>query len=111
MPSDVNRYFLDLNDLPAFTPDDAVISFSHFLPRIDIMPHFLPEKSKELFPVLGSQVLDQFVRESGSTIHVYGHSHLNRDLSVEGVRYINNAWGYPGEERIARKELVCIAND
>lgn len=110
-PRDVHDYFVGLNTFPKTPIDGNIISFSHFLPRLDLMPSFLPEKPRALFPVLGSAALDQWVRKSGAKIHIYGHSHLNRDVTLDGVRYVNNAWGYPGEERIARKELVCIASD
>jgi hypothetical protein len=39
---------------------------------------------------------------------VYGHSHINRSVRIDGVDYVNNAFGYPGEERIAARRLLCI---
>ena len=41
-------------------------------------------------------------------IHVYGHSHVNQVIEIDGIRYMNNAFATPKEARIARKELVCI---
>ena len=32
----------------------------------------------------------------------------NRKVEIDGVTYINNAFGYPQETRIAKKELVCV---
>lgn len=87
---------------------EKIISFSHFLPRIDLMPDYIPAKFQELYPVLGSVAIDKVLRQLQPIIHVYGHSHLNRDIKIDGVRYINNAFGYPGEERISRKCLVNI---
>lgn len=85
-----------------------VISFSHFLPRIDVMPPYIPQSKRYIYPVLGSELLDRQIRSIGSSIHVYGHSHVNRRAVIDGVTYINNAFGYPTETRITAKELLCI---
>jgi len=39
---------------------------------------------------------------------VYGHSHFNRRVQIDGVTYVNNALGYPNESRIAARRLVSI---
>lgn len=85
-----------------------VISFSHFLPRIDLMPSYIPAPKRVLYPVLGTTLLEAQIRELGSAIHVYGHSHVNRQVTIGGVQYINNAFGYPNETRITAKRLLCI---
>ena len=107
-PKDVASYLMDRNEqLPA--PGAAkVITFSHFLPRIDLIPAHVSSRHRLLDPVLGSTRLDQQLRQLGSSIHVYGHSHINRRIGIDGVTYINNALGYPGEERITQRELLCI---
>ena len=61
-----------------------------------------------LFPVLGTERLEARIRAIRPDIHVYGHSHLNRDMVLDGITYVNNAFGYPREGRIARKALHCI---
>lgn len=105
---DVALHFAALNKRPAAHAGDTVISFSHFLPRIDVMPMFIPSASRILYPILGSAELDRQVRRLGSTMHVYGHSHVNRKVKIDGVTYINNAFGYPAETRITSKRLMCI---
>lgn len=94
-------------DIPA-QPQGLTITFSHFLPRLDVMPAGVPEIHRRIYPVLGSSRIEKELRRLNAGIHVYGHSHINRDLSLEGVRYVNNALGYPGEERFVRRELLCI---
>ncbi|MEW8406943.1 MAG: hypothetical protein AB2688_19615, partial [Candidatus Thiodiazotropha taylori] len=84
------------------------ITFSHFLPRIDVMPNFIPHRFRDIYPVLGSPHLDTQIRALNSEIHIYGHSHVNRAVKIKGVRYINNAFGYPSETRIAAKRLMEI---
>jgi Icc-related predicted phosphoesterase len=73
-----------------------------------LMPKFIPMNRRELYPVLGSASLDRRLRELGSIMHVYGHSHVNRSMKIDGVTYVNNAFGYPQETHIAAKRLLCI---
>jgi hypothetical protein len=104
---DVTAHFLALND--TFTPNGGkVITYSHFLPRLDLMPSYIPCVSRKLYPVLGSMRLDRELRALKSCLHVYGHSHVNRQMTIDGVTYINNAFGYPNETFITSKRLVCI---
>jgi predicted phosphodiesterase len=105
---DVAEHFATFNDKHAVPPGDMVITYSHFLPRIDVMPGFIPRTSKLLYPILGSARLDWQLRRLNATIHVYGHSHVNRNVKIDGVSYINNAFGYPSETWITSKRLLCI---
>ncbi len=105
---DITQFFLDKNLPNLQTSHQSIISFSHFLPRIDVMPSFIPLSSRYIYPVLGSDLIDAQVRQLSSKIHVYGHSHVNRDCMISGIRYINNAFGYPGEDHISLKRLVRI---
>lgn len=100
-----NRQVID--DFQA-SEDKTVISFSHFLPRLDLMPHYIPQTFRYIFPALGSHALDKQIRLIQPDIHVYGHSHLNRQIEMNGIRYINNAYAYPREDNIALKQLLCI---
>jgi len=88
----------------------SVLSFSHFLPRIDLMPERMPEKYRFLYPVLGSSRLESRIAALGAHTHIYGHSHLNRRLVRDGRTYINNAFGYPSERDIAARMLVHVAD-
>lgn len=104
---DVAAYFQALNRPPP-PHSGTLISFSHFLPRIDLMPTYIPRAKRVLYPVLGSMRLEEQLRALKSRIHVYGHSHVNRQIAIDDVTYINNAFGYPDETRISAKELLCI---
>jgi Icc-related predicted phosphoesterase len=105
---EVAEYFAALNDEVPAVNGDKVITFSHFLPRIDLMPSFIPKNKRVLYPILGATRLEQQLRRHNPDIHVYGHSHVNRNVTIDGVTYINNAFGYPHETRIAAKRFVCI---
>ena len=105
----ITDYFINMNrpSLDA-ARNKVIISFSHFVPRIDLMPSFIPPERQRLYPILGSLLLKKQISILGSQIHVYGHSHLNRKVSIDNTLYINNAFGYPHETLIAAKELQCI---
>jgi len=47
--------------------------------------------------VMGSCRIDADAKKWKSTVHVFGHSHLNVDRCVDGVRYIQCALWYPHE--------------
>jgi hypothetical protein len=53
-------------------------------------------------------VLEKQLRQLGSCIHVYGHSHVNRHVIIDEVTYINNAFGYPAEAHFTARRLVHV---
>lgn len=108
---DVTEHFTAMNEPIAAPSKPVVISFSHFMPRIDLMPSFVSERGRFLFPILGTHLLEEQIRRVGSSIHIYGHSHVNRRVVRDGVVYINNAYGYPSEGRITAKKLLCVHED
>lgn len=101
--------------------DAPVVSFSHFLPRRDLMLRTPEERialgtgqpdrnpTFNFSRVAGSLGIDRQLRRLGARAHVYGHQHRNRDRMVEGVRYVSHCLGYPGEgaaQDAARPKLV-----
>ena len=104
----VTRSFTDGNEAHLTVRNATVISFSHFLPRMDLLPRTIPHETRALYPVLGSTSIERQIRRLGSTLHIYGHSHLNREVTIDGVSYINNAYGYPSEVRITSRQLRCV---
>ena len=107
--SDIAAHFALINDRHvAPTNGDTVITYSHFVPRIDLMPEFIPQKQRMLYPILGSARLERQLRGLNPRIHVYGHTHVNRRVTIDGVSYVNNAFGYPHETSMTAKRLACI---
>ncbi len=109
----ITNYFIDMNqpiisDFREKTEKTVVISYSHFLPRIDLMPSYIPYNKRILYPVLGTSLLEQQIRLLDSQIHIYGHSHVNNQVVKDNTLYINNAFGYPYEKGITEKKLKCI---
>jgi predicted phosphodiesterase len=105
---DIVAYFATFNNRQVRSTAETVITYSHFLPRIDLMPSFAPRAARVLYPILGSAQLELQLRTFTPKIHVYGHSHLNCQTTIDGVSYINNAFGYPSETTITSKRLKCI---
>lgn len=102
------QFFSQLNTAPVPQLSKTVITCSHFVPRIDLMPSFIPPRFRLVYPVLGSVQIERDLRRYRPDIHVYGHSHVNVKRRLDGVTYINNAFAYPQEKRIAKKHLMCV---
>jgi len=105
---EITSHFLAMNTPHLKAVDNFTISYSHFLPRIDVMPSRIPEERRNVYPVLGSDRLGQQLQQLKPDIHVYGHSHVNQAIELDDVMYVNNAFAYPGEGRISRKQLYCV---
>lgn len=99
----ITKYFLDLNMSRIKPYTKKVISFSHFLPRRELLPGKEWLKFKALPKVSGSLALDTQIRKINSEIHIFGHTHINWDTTIEGIRYVQNALSYP-KERIYREK-------
>ena len=104
---EITQHFLLANPPVTPQPGRKVISFSHFVPRNDLLP--LHGRTVDLLrPALGSKAIDAHIRKLGSSMHIYGHYHVNQRTERDGITYINNAFGYPRETHIAAKQLVCV---
>jgi hypothetical protein len=101
----ISEYFLSLNESRIQEYDGPVITFSHFLPRHELLPAVERLSFKGLPLVAGAPALDRQIRDLNAVIHVFGHSHIAFDRMIEGVRYIHHAFDYPREEG-GSKELL-----
>lgn len=80
-----------------------IITFSHFVPRLELCPEkrmlFYPKLPK----IIGSDNLEARIRsihgtEGGvSACHVFGHTHFCWDAVLDGIRYIQAPLAYPRE--------------
>ncbi len=111
------RYFLRMNETTLKQSYDApVISFSHFLPRQELMfpPNFDPTEARkrDRYPsfnfsrVAGCIQLERQIRLLGSLVHIYGHQHRNRHRLLEGVHYLSHCLGYPAERENGQIEGI-----
>lgn len=127
-------YFLHINTPSLSKSYDApIISFSHFLPRRELIfdhdwisnkyadgktaiePHPMdPLPYFNFSRVAGDQGIEHQIRQLKSIIHVYGHQHRNRDKTIEGVRYISHCLGSRSERPYLSAEDMhpkCIWHD
>jgi hypothetical protein len=97
----VSDYFLAMNEPHVRAYPGPTISLSHFLPRRELLPPTDRLRFKGLPKVAGCLALDAQLRRLGSVVHVSGHSHINHDRVIDGVRYVQHALKYPTERRAA----------
>lgn len=107
---ELTQHFHQLNQaaIEQAKASKTILSFSHFMPRADLLPPRVPTIVQELLPVFGAASLGEQIQHLQPQLHVYGHSHLNRSVRLDDVHYINNAFGYPQEAHICRKVLLPI---
>eukprot|EP00033_Pygsuia_biforma_P002731 GCRY01003015.1.p1 GENE.GCRY01003015.1~~GCRY01003015.1.p1 ORF type:complete len:324 (+),score=49.60 GCRY01003015.1:208-1179(+) len=84
-------------------PTVPVVTFSHFLPRADLLPDVSKLFFKALPLVSGTPVLEHQLRKLSSSLHIFGHSHINCDRQIEGVRYVSHPLKYPSERKMWEK--------
>ena len=113
----VNDIILDIDNIDELDDDTTMLTFSHFLPRVEL----LPEKRYLSLPTLpacsGSTFLENrlrdlhkklSIRSNGEEIrhvHGFGHSHLAFDLVLDHVRYVHAPLAYPKEWKQRRRSL------
>jgi hypothetical protein len=109
------QFFHDLNEARVSASYDASrISFSHFMPRADLMfatadepapirggPH---DRHFNFSRVAGSTLIEEQIRRLASRLHIYGHQHRNRRRCYEGIWYVSNCLGYRDERE--RRSLL-----
>jgi hypothetical protein len=112
-PEDVKPlpdYFLGLNEPHLKLYDAPVITFSHFIPRADLLPPKEYMKFNWLPSISICAALDAQIRQLNSRVHVCGHTHTTVDSVIDNVRYIQNAVRYPKERRTESSPVKLIWN-
>lgn len=129
------EYFLQHSNIKAalahktLKADIPMVSFSHFLPRQDLIfpdlqaRDFIQHYPQDPHPkfnftrVAGSDLIEVMLNRLGSDIHIYGHQHRNKDVQLDIAsggkrRYISHCLGYPSEPEItptgARKAPLLV---
>jgi predicted phosphodiesterase len=106
---EVSRFFLSMNEANIKPYDARVISFSHFLPRRELLPRLKYLRFKSLPKVVGCTGLDEQIRALGSSLHVFGHSHIRYDKVIDGIRYVQYSLRYPRERIFSSFPIKMIA--
>lgn len=86
----IDEAFLRMNEPHVAAYDAPVVTFSHFVPRPDLMPPLHDLLFKGLPLVAGSMGIEAQIRRIQARVHVYGHTHIPADRVIEGVRYVQN---------------------
>jgi hypothetical protein len=115
----INDVILDLENINDNNDNMEIITFSHFLPRIEL----IPEKRYMSLPTLASfvgstyleqrlrRIRNQLLRCNDSTsnsirhLHAFGHSHLAWDAIINNARYVHVPLAYPREWKERSKSL------
>jgi predicted phosphodiesterase len=104
----LSDYFLRLNEPHLHSYDAPVITFSHFIPRAELMPPKEYMRIRWLPKVSLCAGLDAQIRQLNPAVHVCGHTHTTFDREIENVRYIQNAVRYPKERRSGSTPVKLI---
>lgn len=91
-----------------FRDHHPIVSFSHFLPRRECLPRREFLFHKFLPKVVGSNKLESQIRRLGTDMHFFGHTHINWDKTIDGIRYIQKSLGYPSERNSWKKNFVSM---
>ncbi|HEX8907532.1 MAG TPA: metallophosphoesterase [Longimicrobiaceae bacterium] len=86
----IDTLFAALNEPHLRAFDAPVVTFSHFVPRPDLIPPVRWLRFKGLPLVAGSREIEAQLRRAGAVVHVFGHTHIPEDRVVDGVRYVQN---------------------
>jgi Calcineurin-like phosphoesterase len=103
-------YFLRLNEPHLHTYYAPVVTFSHFLPRADLLPPKEYLRISWLDSVSVCAALDGQLRKLEPIVHVCGHTHTTVDRVIDGVRYVQNAVRYPKERSATSIPIKLIWN-
>lgn len=99
-----------MNKLKIENIKGEVISFSHFLPLNELLPDLSKIKFKGLGKVSVCPDLIEQIKKIGSKTHIFGHTHLNCDVVIDNVRYIQNALEYPRERKATCSNFKLVLN-
>ena len=91
----VDTMFLEMNEPHVRRYDAPVITFSHFVPRPELLPAARYLRFRGLPLVAGSLGIETQIRRIEPRVHVFGHTHIPADRVLEGVRYVQNHFRRP----------------
>lgn len=75
----------------------TVITFSHFVPNSNLYPEKKFLLQPLLSKVVGSKYLQEEIKLISPNLHIFGHTHVPIDLTLDGIRYLQWPLGYKRE--------------
>ncbi|HEX2079884.1 MAG TPA: metallophosphoesterase [Longimicrobium sp.] len=106
-----DQAFLAMNQRHVRTYDAPVITFSHFVPRPELVPPVRYLRFRGLPLVAGSLELEEQIRAIQPRVHVFGHTHIPQDQVIDGVRYVQNHLRAPLDGTGSPLQLVWTTTD
>lgn len=89
----------ELLEQPRESRQQFIISFSHFLPRLELIPEKRFLFQPNLAQIVGSKYLRKRVDSLRPNLHVFGHTHFPWDMTLDdGVRYRSWPLAMPEEQ-------------
>ncbi|KAH8058262.1 calcineurin-like phosphoesterase [Aureococcus anophagefferens] len=101
----------DVAALRAAHPGAPLVTCSHFVPRIELVPEkrflYVPALNK----AVGSRFLGDRVAELKPDVHVFGHTHFGWDATHDGVRYLQPCLASFYEHNERRPDVTHVVPD
>lgn len=106
----IAEFFLNLNQRALSQKEHYrarrfVITFSHFVPDAVHCATVPPE----LISLLCCPDMLSTIQDLRSKVHVFGHSHVNTDVNIGEVRFVQNALGHTKPTEIPQPEMNLLA--
>lgn len=101
----------ELKALQVQWPDAPLITFSHFVPKIELTPEKRYLFCPALMKAIGSSFLERRIDKLRPDLHIFGHTHFGCDRTVDDIRYIQAPLGTPTERAQRRVGLASFPND
>jgi hypothetical protein len=83
----------------------SVLSFSHYVPRQELLPEKRMLLDPMLSTVVGSDILESQIRRLQPHLHLFGHTHIPMDLILDNIRYVQWPLGYQREGQMQCKPI------
>jgi predicted phosphodiesterase len=107
----VDAAFLRMNEPHVRRYDGPVVTFSHFVPRPELVPAVKNLRFRGLPLVAGSLGIEAQIRRIQPRVHVFGHTHIPMDEVLDGVRYVHNHFLPASEARSTPFKLVWTSEE
>ena len=93
-PKDISD-FLSSRAIPIpNTIKGKIITFSHFIPRVDLIPPEIILKDQYIGRVLGNYDIEKQLRNLGSCIHIFGNIGVPFEKTIDKIKYVSQPFGY-----------------
>ncbi len=95
-------------DRPLEFPDDPTLG--EIGEAVTSMAEALVAERRDVVRAMAAATdrLESQLRAAGSGVHIFGHTHIPWDETIEGVRYVQNPLAYPHERKRRRQDGIRL---